>query len=140
MKTILVLCLAVLMTGCATLVDGGKLQPLTITSDPPDAHVVIHDKMDDVDFREGQTPFTAQVKRNHDYLIRVTKDGYDDAEATVERKSNGWTFANILLGGIVGFYVDTQTGAAYDLSTHEVQVPLKPSAAVADASQETPPE
>lgn len=55
------------------------------------------------------------------YSVSYSKDGYDKQQSTINSSIDGWYWANIVFGGILGMLViDPATGAMYKLpkSTH----------------------
>jgi hypothetical protein len=69
--------------------------------------------------RQGQaiatiepTPGTATVQKDkHDILVTCDKDGYQTGTQYLHSGVEGGTFGNILLGGVIGWGVDSATGA-----------------------------
>jgi hypothetical protein len=102
--------LAVMMSGCATLLSGGP-QEMEITSDPPGATF-------EYDQFSGQTPKTISVPRevvSMNKSITFVKEGYEPKSVMVERKIRGITWLNFLFwpGGLIGFVVDLMNGKGY---------------------------
>lgn len=96
-------------TACAAVVDGTS-QGITFRSEPPGAECDVE--------RNGQllrrivTTETIVVdKTKHDIRLRCRKDGYQDAELVVASKTEESAVANILLGGVVGWAIDSAVGA-----------------------------
>jgi DNA-binding beta-propeller fold protein YncE len=80
--------LILLLAGCATIVSGPE-QQVPITSDPPGATVQIRDQT-------ITTPGTAMLKRNQDYTVRISKDGYYDNVAILRQRESDWILGNLL--------------------------------------------
>ncbi len=58
------------------------------------------------------TPGTIYIeKTKHDIVITCKKDGYEDATYINKSGSAGATFGNIVAGGLIGWGVDSATGA-----------------------------
>ncbi|MDB6061057.1 MAG: hypothetical protein JWM78_1160 [Verrucomicrobiaceae bacterium] len=58
-------------------------------------------------------------------MIRMQKDGYEDASGTLSPNIAGWYYGNLLLGGAIGMLiVDPITGAMYKLPD-EYTVPMR---------------
>jgi hypothetical protein len=119
-----------LASGCASIVSGGP-QAIPINSTPSAA------KLEITDIKTGQcilstmTPYTATLKRGSGYFskscykIRVSKEGYDPQEITLEAGINGWYYGNILFGGLIGMLiVDPATGAMWDLPEDSIKISL----------------
>ncbi|MGH7273740.1 MAG: PEGA domain-containing protein, partial [Nitrospiria bacterium] len=110
--------LVLFSSGCATIMHG-KTQSLTIESNPTKAVATI----------EGQTAETPGIfilKRERSYSVKLEKDGYEPATATVEKSMSWWLAGNIVFGGLIGLLVDFTTGAAYTLEPERVLVQLLP--------------
>jgi hypothetical protein len=98
------------LNGCA-LILSGKSQTLTVESNPPGASCDL--------FREGRviatvsaTPGAAMVeKTKRDISLVCKKEGYQDTTANLSSGLEGSVFGNILLGGFIGWGVDSAAGA-----------------------------
>ena len=107
-----IICLAILCccTGCATILSG-KTQNLTIATNPAGASCELT--------REGKilgavnpTPGALMVnKTKHDISVVCKKDGYQDATGNLESGTEGATFGNIAAGGLIGWGIDSASGA-----------------------------
>lgn len=101
---------ALALSGCASIISGTS-QDIAIATTPGGAKCVLT--------REGQaigtvepTPGRVTVRKDkHDILVTCTKDGYQVATAYMHSGVEGGTFGNILLGGLVGWGIDSATGA-----------------------------
>lgn len=119
-----IMLLAVLLTGCASLISGG-VQPVQINSSPPDVTVEIFDKSTGTCVLKSQTPCIASLKSGSgyfkaaEYTIRFSKPGYIPQEDSIKTSISGWYWGNILFGGVIGlFIVDPATGAMWKFSEH----------------------
>ncbi|MDA0702006.1 MAG: hypothetical protein O3A96_02030 [Proteobacteria bacterium] len=99
----------VLVAGCASIVSGTS-QQITIDSNPKGANCSLT--------REGQaigsvlTPSGLVIKKSkHDIAIACAKTGYQRATATLTSDVESATFGNLLIGGAVGWAIDSATGA-----------------------------
>ena len=105
------LCLVlVFLTGCATILSG-RTQTVTIQTNPPGAacEMTCNGK---VIGNVNPTPGAMMVqKTKHPISIVCKKPGYQDATYNVASGSEGATFGNILAGGLIGWGVDSATGA-----------------------------
>lgn len=96
--------------GCSTIVDGTS-QTLGVNTSPADASCVFT--------RDGQqiakidpTPGTVKIeKTKHDIIVECTKDGYQKATFINKSDVNSATFGNILIGGGIGWAIDSATGS-----------------------------
>jgi len=113
MRTIpccLVLSLALLASGCATLIKGTS-QTVTVNTDPAGALCTFTRDARTVAV-VNPTPGSVPVeKANGSIAISCRKQGFQDAEGSLASEFQPMTFGNILLGGIVGVVVDAASGA-----------------------------
>lgn len=109
MRPLMVL-LIVLLSGCASILSG-RSQTLTVESNPPGAKCEL--------LREGrvigtveQTPGAIKIeKTKHDIDVICKKQGFVDSKVFAESGNEGATLGNILLGGGIGWAVDSAVGA-----------------------------
>lgn len=110
MKRLVIIFCLVALTSCASLFSGSKgkitidnarpvTEPVTLTVDNQTYHHVEFPK--EVKVKRGFKPSKITAKAN----------GYEDGEATVDKKFNATTLWNIVLGGIPGMAIDAATGA-----------------------------
>jgi hypothetical protein len=117
------LCLiSMFSTGCATILDGGGKQNLSIRTTPTDATVSIFDysHKDHKLISKNQTPAIVSLSTGSGffapakYHVVIEKTGYKTHELDVKTGVRGWYFGNILFGGLIGMViVDPMTGAMY---------------------------
>lgn len=118
-----------LLTGCASIVDGGA-KSVQINSNPEGAKVTISN-------REGKqiciqtTPAKISLDRSsgffegETYTLAFELPGYYPYETHVQSSVDGWYFANIAFGGLIGMLiVDPATGDMFTLSPREVNCNL----------------
>ena len=88
------LCSAVLVgSGCATIVNG-RTQAVTVTSEPPGAHLFIKSQL------VGVTPARLKLKRGDEHLVlRFEKDGFSPQEIALKRSASAWLIGDVALGG-----------------------------------------
>lgn len=115
--TLSVLVLAMLSTGCATIVSGSK-QTVKFTSNPTAATIYI----DEVEV--GKTPFEIKLKRKTEHHVMIKLDGYETYQTNLTKKFNAWFIGNIALGGLIGIIVDPITGAMYNLTPKELHAEM----------------
>ena len=132
-----------LLCGCSSIIEG-RSQEIVINTNPAGANCTL--------LRNGSpigtvspTPSAVLIeKTKYDILIKCNKDGFQ--EATYMNKSGAAeaTFGNIVLGGGIGWAIDSATGSdnKYDSPINLSLVPLyassAPPASSASASAATP--
>lgn len=98
---------AVLLSSCATILDGGS-PTIYITGQTSEPVTIVTEKQ-----TYENVTFPANVKVNRHKLdgqrIKITSENYDYQDIVLEKKVNGYTFINILLGGLIGWAVDAGT-------------------------------
>ncbi len=128
---------ATCLSGCGTITQGTS-QNITITSTPPGAHCDLTRKGEHVATLD-KTPGTVKVdKTKNDILLTCDLPGYQTASANLESGYGAGTFGNIILGGGIGWAINSATGADNKYpSTANVQfvpAPTGPSAAAPASS------
>lgn len=96
--------------GCSTVVDGTS-QTLGVNTSPAGASCVFN--------RNGQqiakidpTPGTVEIqKTKHDIIVECDKAGYQTATFINKSDVNAATFGNIIIGGGIGWAIDSATGS-----------------------------
>lgn len=116
MKLILLI-VALSMTGCATIVNGNK-QGIGITSKPTDADCKIDGNL------VVKTPTVTELKRSKPHTVICEKQGYEPAGQTITSHVSGWLLGNFLLGGPIGLLVDVISGGAWKLKPESVDMTL----------------
>ena len=131
MKALFVLPLAML-SACATIVNGTS-QSVTVSTTPPAATCTL----DRVGARIGavaQTPGSVRLdKSKNDLSVTCSKSGYQTATVVRGPSFSGWTFGNLVVGGVVGAVIDASSGANYEYPG-DIRLDL-----VANASAPLPP-
>jgi hypothetical protein len=125
--------LAILSSGCATIVHSGP-RDVPVASTPPGATVTIYDRSGQQVMKQT-TPFTASLRpkyayfKGQEYRVVFEMPGYQPAEVQLRSSISGWYFANILFGGLIGMViVDPNTGAMYNLMPNKIEQSLSPQA------------
>lgn len=127
-KFLMVVAMGLLSTACASVIDGTS-QEITFYSNPPEAECALE--------RAGKplsrvvTPGTVTVKKTkHGIKVVCAKEGYHDAHAFLDSKIQDATWGNIILGGGIGWAIDSASGAdnKYDKSLTVTLVPLQEAA------------
>lgn len=99
-----------LATGCSSIVDGTS-QTLTINTTPSGANCVLNRNGVAIGNVQNTPGGIVVEKTKHDIIVTCSKEGYEDA--TFHNKSDvaGATFGNIILGGGIGWAIDSASGA-----------------------------
>lgn len=123
MRSILVLALAALTGGCATVIRG-TTNTVGFDSQPSQAEVRTSNGLGCV------TPCTLVVKRNEEFVATFTKPGYHPQQVEVKTQlaaeGAAGVAGNILVGGVIGLGVDAVTGAGGEHVPNPVSVVLEP--------------
>ena len=115
---------SMMLTGCATIVNGSN-QSVTVSTDPPGASCKLARQAETVG-AIPMTPGSVQVsKSKNDVVVTCEKLGYQTAVVSKSPSFGGATFGNILLGGGVGAIVDAASGANYTYPS-EIHVAMAP--------------
>ncbi len=119
-KIILVLPL-ILLSGCATIVEG-KSQTVSVSTEPADAICTLQSPA--IGTMSVKTPDTITLtKSKHDIAIQCKKECYEDVTGILPSSFEGMTFGNILFGGVIGVAVDASTGAMNNYEP-SISIPL----------------
>jgi hypothetical protein len=123
---------------CATVLQSGP-EPVTITSEPPEALVTITNLRTHQRLLRASTPVIAPLARHAGYMrparyqVVVEKPGYQPYVMLLHAELEHKYFGNFVAGGPLGFLViDPLTGAMYalPLRVHAVLVTVdRPEAA-----------
>ena len=101
-------CLA--LAGCASIITGTS-QKISIATQPTGAKCVLS-RQDQPIATIEPTPGAATVQKDkHDILVKRDKDGYQTAMQYLHSGVEEGTFGNILLGGVIGWGIDSADGA-----------------------------
>jgi PEGA domain len=114
---------SVLLCGCATITRGTN-QNFVVESSPSEANVKIS---------TGQTcvtPCSLRMKRKSEFVVTVSKDGYQTQETHVHGVMKGGGGAalagNAIFGGLIGAGVDASNGSLMNLKPNPLNVTLVP--------------
>jgi hypothetical protein len=130
--------LGIVLSGCATIVDGST-QSVSVTTSPTEGAACTLTNSEGTWFLTS--PGSVQVhKTKNDLTVTCTKDGFQPGSQVAVSKFGGATFGNIVAGGGIGAIVDAASGANYYYDS-PVTVPLgEPKAAApAPASNQAKP-
>jgi hypothetical protein len=107
-------------SACATIMAGGP-DRVPVNTNPPGAAVIV----DGV--QVGVTPTTVTLDRGRSMgNIRLEMPGYAPVTLQRSKEINGWFWANLCLGGVIGIVVDLATGNVKRFDTTPVGVSLVP--------------
>jgi hypothetical protein len=112
-----ILVLAMVASGCATILDGSS-QAVTFDSSPNGARIFVNG------VEVGTTPLSMQMRRSKNTMILAKKDGYEDQQLALQTTTNGNFWRNIMTGGIVGSTVDYFSDAMIEYSPNRYYISL----------------
>jgi hypothetical protein len=118
------------LAGCASIVSGRHAE-VSISSNPPNAYVVIHNKRGQ-EVASVHTPGTVALKRKDQFIFpsrytaTIAAPGYQTAQVPIRSTVNPWVLGNIVVGGIPGLVIDNATGAAWKPRDAEILTELVP--------------
>lgn len=99
----------VLVTGCSSIIEG-TTQTLSFNSNPAQANCIL--TRNGLTIGNVTTPGGIVVeKTKHNIQVVCAKDGYDDSTVMLKSGTAGATFGNIILGGGIGWAIDSASGA-----------------------------
>ena len=127
------------LSGCASVIEGTS-QEILVNTNPASANCAL-EREGNIIARVQQTPGSATIKKNkHDITIRCSKDGYQEATYLNHSGAAGATFGNIVLGGGIGWAVDSASGAdnKYESPINISLVPAMPGAAAPTSATVAP--
>ena len=125
-KFIALLFAGVLMSGCATILDG-RSQVLTVSSNVDGAEVILVTSSGS-ETVIGKTPYVGPVKRIKNGKLAVKKDGFKTIEIALTTDTNPYAFANLLsiYFSTTGTSTDYSTGALYKYAPESYMANLEP--------------
>ena len=127
MKFLFSLLLIIPLYGCASIV-GSSTQPISVTTVCEGK--IITNIACSLANDKGQwtltTPGSAQVHKSYENLNITCKKEASEGSAAFISKSNTGAWGNILLGGVIGYAVDSGGGAGFDYPS-AVTIVLNPS-------------
>lgn len=96
-------------TGCSSIIDG-RSQTISFNTNPAGANCVL--TRNGLTIGNVQTPGGILVeKTKHNIQVVCAKEGYEDSTAMLKSGVAGATFGNIILGGGIGWAIDSASGA-----------------------------
>jgi len=114
-----ILVLAMVSSGCATILDGSS-QPVNFNSSPNGARIYVNG------VEVGTTPLNMLVKRSKNTTILAKKNGYEDQQLLLQTKTNNTFWGNIILGGPIGSTTDYASDAMIEYSPNMYHITLNP--------------
>ncbi|MBA2587783.1 MAG: hypothetical protein H0U98_04065 [Alphaproteobacteria bacterium] len=98
------------LSGCSSVIEGTS-QEILVNTNPSGANCEFV-REGNVIARVTQTPGGATIKKTkHDITLKCQKDGYQEATYLNHSGAAGATFGNIILGGGIGWAIDSASGA-----------------------------
>ncbi len=114
MKSLHLIFIFLLLTGCATIVEGTK-QKVTVTTIPTKSTCTLSNEKGKWSIKS--TPGAATVARSsHALVVTCRKKGYKAITRHVSPQFNGGMIGNVVFGGIIGAGVDAADDATYSYS------------------------
>jgi hypothetical protein len=116
--------MAVSLAGCSSVIEGTS-QEIKIVTNPAGADCAL-ERQGEVIGRVQETPGGITIKKTkYDITVRCRKAGYQEATYLNHSGAAGATFGNIVLGGGVGWAIDSASGAdnKYDGVVNLTMVP-----------------
>lgn len=123
-----------LIPSCATIFSGTTAK---VTVSSPNA-AWANLSVDGEKFNNIVFPATIKVKRGFKPTIIEAENPEMEGTVTVEKKFNGVTLWNILLGGIPGFIIDAADGAIMKPTQDNYTILMKPKKKEAELREDSP--
>jgi PEGA domain len=115
------LILLLAFSGCATIMAGGP-DRIPVSTNPPGATVFVDN------IPAGQTPLMITLDRQHSSgVIRIELAGFAPVTLVRTTSINGWFWANLCIGGLLGIVVDVVTGDIKAFDDAPIAIGLTPS-------------
>lgn len=112
---IVVSCISVL-TGCASI-TGSKNQPVSVQTHEKGKQITSANctLVNDKGTWFVTTPGSVVIQKSYqDIAVTCNKEGHNPGSAIFRSGANGGVWGNILAGGIIGYAVDSSSGAGFD--------------------------
>jgi hypothetical protein len=112
------------LSACSSIIEGTN-QEITVNTNPSGANCSLERQGMSI-ARVEPTPGAATIKKTkYDIIIYCNKEGYQEASYLNHSGAAGATFGNIVLGGGIGWAVDSAAGAdnKYDSPVNITLVP-----------------
>ena len=116
-----VLVLLLVFSGCATIMAGGP-DRIPVSTNPPGATVFVDN------IPVGQTPVMITLDRQHSSgVIRIELPGFAPVAIVRSTSINGWFWANLCIGGLLGIVIDLVTGDVKAFDDAPIAIGLTPA-------------
>lgn len=129
-SSVIIACL--ILPSCASIVTKTSY-PISVNSSPQDVEFTIKNKKGE-EVMKSITPATIKLDASTKYMsgeryeLTFKHPDYKEKTVYIHSSIEGWYWANILLGGLIGMLVvDPLTGAMYKLDTTPINVSLTQS-------------
>lgn len=108
-RAVLALTVLCILSGCATILSG-RTQTITVNSNPPGARCELVREGNVVGSVESTPGAVTLVKTKHDIDVVCKKGGFVEAKEFAKSGTEGSVFGNIILGGGIGWAIDSAAG------------------------------
>lgn len=127
MKVVAAVSACVLLGACATIIEG-KTQQIFVNTNPTGAACGLYRQGVHIATIQSTPASTLIEKSKYDMWVACVKSGYQMAIYFNHSGAAGATFGNIILGGGIGWAVDSATGSdnKYDSPVNITLVPNQP--------------
>ncbi|HEX3485746.1 MAG TPA: hypothetical protein VHT51_11840 [Micropepsaceae bacterium] len=132
--------LGVALSGCASVIEGTS-QVITVNTNPSGADCSLNRMPEGVIGRVTGTPSGVTIRKTkYDITIKCNKPGYQEATYLDHSGAAGATFGNIVLGGGIGWAIDSASGSdnKYESPVNVSLVPSSAASALAPAPSGAP--
>jgi hypothetical protein len=130
MRAIAAIVACVLLGACSTIIEG-RSQQIAVNTNPAGADCGLYRQGLRIATVQNAPGSTLIEKTKYDIWIVCVKQGYQQATYFNHSGAAGATFGNIILGGGIGWIVDSATGSdnKYDSPVNITLVPVQPGQA-----------
>ncbi len=112
-----------MVSSCATIITGTQAS-ININGQQEEPVTI---KTHKATYENVSLPFVAKVNKRHlNDKITVTSPNYVYRDFIPGRKTNGWVFGNIVIGGLIGLGIDAITGGLYDAQNKTIELNCSP--------------
>jgi hypothetical protein len=127
MRVIAIIGVGVALSGCSSIIEG-RSQQLMVNTNPPGADCGLYRQGVRIATIQNAPGSTLIEKSKHDIWMVCVKQGYQQATYYNHSGVAGATLGNIILGGGIGWAIDSATGAdnKYDSPVNITLVPNGP--------------
>lgn len=102
--------MSLMLAGCSSVLEGAS-QDITINTNPIGADCTLSRAGQVIGHIEATPGRVSIQKTKRDIVLICRKDGYQDVVLTDRSGLAAATFGNVVVGGLVGWGVDSATGA-----------------------------